>query len=98
MKKGIVSDGAGGFSDNWVNIAVDLPAGLFPEGEQENIHGGQLETPTRLRVVIRYRDDIRPRMRLREETKEQLFNIQSIIDVEYRKRWMTLSCEEGVAQ
>ena len=48
--------------------------------------------------MIRYRDDIRPRMRLREETKEQLFNIQSIIDVEYRKRWMTLSCEEGVAQ
>ena len=98
QRNDLEADGGGGFADDWHSIATGIPAQLMPADENENVHGGQLETPTRLRVVMRYRDDIQPRMRLIEETLEQTFNIQSIINVEYRNRWLELVVTEGVAQ
>ena len=45
QRNDIVSDGAGGFSDNWVNIAVDLPAGLSPRASRRTFMADSWRRP-----------------------------------------------------
>lgn len=65
----LTSDGAGGFSESWANIATApvVYAAITPANSGAQLKYGQLETTATHHIVIRYRTDITPAMRLTDE-------------------------------
>lgn len=91
------ADGAGGYVKTWSDIA-DLWAEIMP---MANIYGrevpfaGQLQSEVSHRIVIRYRADMTPAMRLVFENRA--FNILQITDPEEKHEHLTLLVKEGIA-
>ena len=61
-----VPDSGGGFTHVWqaIGMAPNIYAAIMPLSGREILRFHQLETAVTHRITVRYRDDIRPAMRM----------------------------------
>lgn len=88
------TDTGGGIAQTWALVA-NLWANIKPISGRETFRQGQIQDSTTHEVYIRYRTDIYTKYRILYGTRS--FNIKHIKNMDERKRFMLLSCEEGVA-
>lgn len=86
-----VSDGGGGFTETWVEVAT-LSAALRPRGGSEGVDSGRLAGRVTHEVTLRYRAGVTPAMRFRMGSR--VFHILAASDQDERKHWLRCSCEE----
>ncbi|HUU24382.1 MAG TPA: phage head closure protein [Methyloceanibacter sp.] len=86
-----VSDGAGGFTEDWVTVAT-VWAAIQPGGGGESVDSGRLAGRVTHGVTLRYRTGVTPAMRFRQGTR--VFHILAVIDEDERKRRLRCLCEE----
>lgn len=89
-----IADGAGGYVRGWEEVA-GLWGEITPIGGAERLESGKLQTPVRVRILLRHRGDITPAMRLVYDSR--VFNIRSVINVQERDYITEILAEEGVA-
>jgi SPP1 family predicted phage head-tail adaptor len=87
-------DGAGGWEKSWSSIGWTF-AYMRATGGGERFFADRLNMEIRYKATIRYRADLLPSDRILFEGKA--YQIRSIIDIEFKKKWLELSLEEGVA-
>lgn len=88
-------DGAGGLVGTWTGVAT-VWAVLFRDGGGRGPAAGGLETSSDLRLIMRYRDDIRPGQRAR--IGERRFAIEQVTDMNEAGRYLVLGLREGGAR
>ena len=86
-----VADEGGGFTESWVTVAT-LSADLRPIGGDERYEADRLAGRVTHEVSLRNRAGVVPAMRFRKGTR--IFHIDSVIDVNERRRWLNCLCEE----
>jgi len=86
-----VSDGAGGFTETWAEVAT-VWAALQSSGGGEAVESGRLAGRVSHTVTLRYRDGVTPAMRFRLGTR--VFHILAAIDADERRHWLRCLCEE----
>ncbi|WP_434642754.1 phage head closure protein [Thermoanaerobacterium thermosaccharolyticum] len=86
-------DGAGGSIETWQDI-VTVWAAIEPLRGNERYTAQQVQSTLSHKVTIRYREGIKPQMRL--TYKGRVFEVESVIDVEERHQWLELLCSEVV--
>lgn len=86
-----VSDGGGGFTETWVEVAI-VSAALRPSGGSEGIDSGRLAGRVTHEVTLRYRAGVVPAMRFRQGSR--VFHILAAFDEDERKHWLRCLCEE----
>jgi SPP1 family predicted phage head-tail adaptor len=84
-------DGGGGASETWTTVA-EVWAGITPTSGTEAVDADALTGRVSHEIVLRYRPDVAPVMRLRSATR--LFEIAAVIDVDERRRWLKCLCVE----
>jgi SPP1 family predicted phage head-tail adaptor len=94
---GLVDDGQGGVTMVTQTTVTEVWGSLQGISGREQLEGGQVNARALYQVVIRYRDDITPTMRIKTHDG-RLFNIQSVIDRSGRKKELEIVCEEQPAQ
>lgn len=87
----LTPDSGGGAAISWVDQA-ELWAYIDPLSGNEQFSKHQTETILTHKIVIRYRADVRPEMRLQKETR--YFEIISVMNESERNRWLELECKE----
>ena len=88
-----IDDGAGGSIETWENVAT-VWAAIEPLRGNERYTAQQVQSTLTHKVTIRYREGIKPQMRLTYEGR--IFDIESVIDIEERHRWLELLCSEVI--
>jgi SPP1 family predicted phage head-tail adaptor len=88
------ADGAGGWEKSWSSIGT-AHAYMRASGGGERFFADRLNMEIRYVAVIRYRENIQASDRIIYDGKA--YQIRSIVDVEFKKKWLELSLEEGVA-
>jgi SPP1 family predicted phage head-tail adaptor len=88
------ADGAGGFTHTWSTIAT-LRAFLRVTGANESTGQDRLNMSQRQKATIRYRSDLLPNDRILFQGKA--YQIRGISDIEFRKKYLELDLESGVA-
>lgn len=88
------ADGGGGYALAWTDIAT-VWAKVEPLSGREQIEASKLQGVVQYRIMIRYRSDVVPGMRL--SWGGVYFNIRAVICEEERDRFLQLTCEKGVA-
>lgn len=88
-----VEDEGGGYEENWADIAT-VWAAVKPMRGNERYEAQQVQSTLTHKVTIRYRAGIKPQMRLLYGNR--FFNIEAVIDIEERHRWLELLCSEVV--
>lgn len=88
-----IDDGAGGSIETWQDIAT-VWAAIEPLRGNERYTAQQVQSTLSHKVTIRYREGIKPQMRL--TYKGRVFEVESVIDVEERHQWLELLCSEVV--
>lgn len=86
-----VSDGAGGFTEDWVTVAT-VWAAIEPGGGGEGVDSGRLAGRMTHGVTLRYRAGVTPAMRFRHGTR--VLHILAVIDEGARRQWLRCLCEE----
>ena len=86
-----VSDGGGGASETWVEVA-QVWALLRPLSGQERTEADAVAGRVTHEVWMRFRDLVEPKMRLRMDTR--LFDIRAVLDVDERHRFLRCFVEE----
>ena len=86
-----VDDGGGGASESWAAVAT-LWGALRPLQGHEELDADALSGALTHEVWLRYRDGVKPDMRLRHGGR--IFEVRAVIDVGERGRWLRLLCEE----
>ena len=84
-------DGGGGAEETWTAVA-DVWAEITPTGGAESVDADALTGRVSHEIVLRYRPDVAPVMRLRSDAR--LFEIAAVIDVDERQRWLKCLCVE----
>ena len=89
------SDSAGGYADSWQNVAGEpvLYAAIEDLGGRVDFRGGQERHGVTHRLVIHYRADIRPDMRLAGDNKT--YDIVAILDRDNRKAYLEVLALSG---
>lgn len=87
-----VDDGGGGFSESWSTLATVWCAVELLTGA-ETVSGDQVTAFKRVRIRLRFRDDVTETLRLRVD--QRLFNIEAVNDPDSRRRWLDLVCVEN---
>ncbi len=88
------SDGAGGRSQAFNSIAI-IFADIRPTGGDESYRQGKLQEKVTHKIYIRHREDINTDYRITYESRT--FQIQNILNIDERDRFLELTCSEGVA-
>ena len=88
------TDGAGGFSSEWVNV-VELWAEVTPKNGSERFRGMKIEDTTTHIIKTRYKSGINSSQRI--NFNGRLFNINSVINIDEKDRYMLIQAVEGVA-
>ena len=86
-----VDDGGAGKRVAWHDVA-DVWAEVEPISSRERFYAHQVKAEISHRVKIRYRDGVKPSMRIRHEEKYYL--IDSAIDMAGARRFLELLCTE----
>jgi len=87
-------DGGGGALVNWVTVATVWGA-VIPLAGREAVSAERLAGQVSHRIVVRYRDDVTPSMRIRQGARS--FRIMVTLDPDQRRHWLHCLCEEEVA-
>ncbi len=87
----LTTDGYGGSERLWINV-TDLWAKIEPLSTRETLLKDQVESEITHRIIIRYRTDVLPEMRLRKEGR--VFEIIGVLNEMERNRWLQLECKE----
>lgn len=88
----LTTDGYGGNERTWVKV-TDLWAKITPVSVRETLAKDQVESEITHRIIIRYRTDVLPEMRLRKEGR--IFEIIGVMNEMERNRWLQLECKES---
>lgn len=86
-----VGDGGGGASTNWVSVAQLWGSVEVLRGE-EFFAEHKVQGRVSHEIVVRYRSDVEPEMRLSMDGR--LFQILAVFDPDERRRWLKCLCEE----
>lgn len=95
----LTRDAWGGVIETWGTVASQLPAAIVPL--HGRMHGRELLAAQALqagvtaKIIIRYRADVTPMMRVTHGTK--IYAIKSVIPDPSLSRMLTLFCEEGIS-
>jgi SPP1 family predicted phage head-tail adaptor len=90
-----VSDGAGGWTEDWVAFASNVSASIDPVSGKEDFGAEQIQSETTHKIRIRYKAGITSVMRV--NFKGRIFKITSPpINWEERNRDMMLMCSEVI--
>jgi len=83
-------DGGGGFSEVWQDIASNpnLYASIVPISSREQLRFDRLKSEISDRIIIRYRNDITPGMRI--VNGAVIYKINSFIDRGGRKEYLEI--------
>lgn len=96
QRKTRVSDGAGGFTETWANLAGAATRGQFtPLSGREAFTDSRVNADTKNKLVTRYFPDVTQADRV--SIGGRLYNIRYIRDVDYRQRWYEIDLDGGVA-
>ena len=87
------ADGGGGAIVTWALVG-EVWASVKDTAGGEQIAAGGLQGHLTREVWIRYRADAAPAMRFAEGAR--LFDIQSVLDPDGRRRWLRCLCAERV--
>lgn len=87
-------DGYGGIVETWQDVAT-VWAAIEPLRGNERYTAQQVQSELSHKVTIRYRAGIKPQMRILYGNR--VFDIEAVIDVDERHRWLELLCSEVVA-
>lgn len=87
-------DGYGGIVETWQDVAT-VWAAIEPLRGNERYTAQQVQSELTHKVTIRYRAGIKPQMRILYGNR--VFDIEAVIDVDERHRWLELLCSEVVA-
>jgi len=87
-------DGSGGWTRDWSSVGV-AHAYMRASGGSERYGSDRLNSEVRYKATIRWRDNIAANDRILFDGKA--FNIRTVIDLEFRKQWLELDLEDGVA-
>ncbi len=88
------TDDGGGAAVAWSNDGT-LWANITPISGKEDYRQSQVQDSITHRIKVRYKSSIETKDRLKFGSR--FFNIKSVINVDERKKYMELLCEEGVA-
>lgn len=86
-----VADGGGGADVTWSAVA-EVWAAVKPVAGVESYALDRLAGKVSHEIVIRYRSDVKPQMRLRAGTR--VFDIRVAFDPDARGRWIKCLAEE----
>lgn len=87
-------DGYGGITETWQDVAT-VWAAVEPLRGTERYRAQQVQAELSHKVVMRYREGIKPHLRLLYNGR--VLEIEAVVDVEERHRWFELLCSEVVA-
>jgi SPP1 family predicted phage head-tail adaptor len=87
-------DGGGGFNTSWVTVVSSLAAAIWPMKGAETMEGGRTVAAMTHQIRIRYRDGVKPSMRIKFGSK--YFNIVSIINPNTDFKALDLMAKEVV--
>jgi SPP1 family predicted phage head-tail adaptor len=87
-----VSDGMGGFSLTWVDVATVF-ASMWPLSAAETVEAMKTTMTISHRIRIRYRGDLRSSWRVKFGNR--YFSIVSIINPNEKNQMLELMCKEG---
>ena len=87
----LTPDSGGGTSVTWIKIA-DVWASITPLRMIERFTGHQTGARLSHKIIIRYREDVLPEMRL--TTIDRVFEIISVLNEKERNHWLHLECTE----
>lgn len=88
------ADGGGGRSQVFNTIAT-LFADIRPKGGDETDRQGKVQPKTTYTIIIRHRDDISTDYRISYDSR--IFQIQNILNIDERDRFLELAVSEGVS-
>lgn len=86
-------DGYGGITETWQDVAT-VWAAVEPLRGNERYRAQQVQAELTHKVAMRYRVGVKPQMRLLYAGR--VLEIEAVIDVEERHRWLELLCSEVV--
>ena len=89
-----VDDGYGGIEEKWQDM-ITVWAVVEPLRGNERYTAQQVQAELTHKVTIRYKPGIKPDMRLKYG--DRILEIEAVIDVEERHRWLELLCSEVVS-
>ena len=84
-------DGGGGAGESWSALAT-LWARIVPLAGTEKVEGQQIAGTITHHIMLRYRNDILPDMRIRYGVR--VFHVLAALNVNERGRWTMCLCEE----
>lgn len=87
------SDEGGGFTESWAALTTVFAAAESERGD-ERVDGGRVVSASRLRLRIRYRDDIAADLRL--VFKSRIYAIDWVADPDGKRHWLDLGCTESL--
>ena len=87
-------DGSGGFTLVWATYAT-VRAKIDTKPGREQVEADRLSATQMLRAVIRYRADVNEVDRVSFAGK--VYQIRSVVNVEFKNKWLELDLEQGVA-
>jgi len=90
----LTTDTGGGADITWVKVA-DIWASIEPLSGLERFLDHQTQSVLTHKIIIRFREDVLPEMRLRKGQRG--FEIISVMNEKERNHWLALECaEEGL--
>lgn len=92
----LTSDGQGGSTEAWADIA-SVPtvwAQVKPKSAKEQFFAQKIDPDVTHEIVIRWRDDLNPKMRIVHEGR--VFQIKGIRAEDERRWWVYIDAMEGV--
>jgi SPP1 family predicted phage head-tail adaptor len=86
-----VDDGGGGTTTFWTDLA-EVWAAVRPVSNAERYYAQQVEASTTHEIFIRWRGDVKNNMRVLH--RGAVYDVTSVADVDGRRRFLKLMCEE----
>ncbi len=88
----LTTDSGGGADITWIKV-VDLWASIEPLSGLERFLDHQTQSVLTHKIIIRFREDVLPEMRLRKGAR--VFEILSVMNEQERNHWLALDCKEA---
>ena len=92
-----ISDDAGGYISEWQDIAntPEVFACIIPLTAAEVLHYQQFQYQVNYQIIVRYRDDIIPSMRIIHD--DVVYDIESIVNLQGKNKYFKILAlsEEG---
>jgi SPP1 family predicted phage head-tail adaptor len=96
QRRTLTADGAGGQTETWAAIpGMPNRAHVKPVGGSERYASDRTEAIVRLRLVVRYTDELREGDRVK--IRDRVHNIRFLDNIEFKDKWLQIDVDGGVA-